>query len=111
MTEFEVINRFVDVDGTNKMIRGVRCIIRSNVFCRCRWHTFQFYAYNTGILILCLHVTYKKAHITQISHDFSNLSKHEILYVKITQIHQKKAELYTRMKNIHRNLVIDLIDI
>ena len=23
MTEFEVINRFVDVDGTNKIIRGV----------------------------------------------------------------------------------------
>ena len=23
MTEFEVINRFVDVEGTNKMIRGV----------------------------------------------------------------------------------------
>ena len=20
--------------------------------CRCRWHTFRFYAYNTGILIL-----------------------------------------------------------
>ena len=28
MTEFEVINRFVDVDGTNKMIRGVRGIVR-----------------------------------------------------------------------------------
>ena len=27
--------------------------IRSNVFCWCRWHTFRFYAYNTGILILC----------------------------------------------------------
>ena len=28
MTEFEVIKRFVDVDGTNKMIWGVRGIVR-----------------------------------------------------------------------------------
>ena len=27
MTEFEVINRFVDVDCTNKIIRGVRGIV------------------------------------------------------------------------------------
>ena len=48
MTEFEVINRFVDVD-----VYGALCAyIRSNVFYRCRWHTFRFYAYNTGILIL-----------------------------------------------------------
>ena len=32
MTEFEVINRFVDVDGTNKMIRGVRGIVLEVMF-------------------------------------------------------------------------------
>ena len=35
-------------------VYGALCAyIRSNVFCRWRWHTFRFYAYNTGILILC----------------------------------------------------------
>ena len=28
MTEFEVINRFVDVDGTNKIIIGVQGLVR-----------------------------------------------------------------------------------
>ena len=28
MTGYEVINRFVDVDGTNKIIRGVQGIMR-----------------------------------------------------------------------------------
>ena len=33
MTEFEVINRFVDVDGTNKMIRDYRCMVDNKFFC------------------------------------------------------------------------------
>ena len=52
MTEFEVINRFVDVDGTNKIIRGVRGIVRIlevMFFCRCRWAHFP---------ILCLQYWY-----------------------------------------------------
>ena len=33
---------------------GALCAyIRSNEFCRCRWHISQGYVYNTGILILC----------------------------------------------------------
>ena len=48
MAEFEVINRFVNVDGTNKMAH----LLEVMFFCRCRWHTFRFYAHNTGILIL-----------------------------------------------------------